>query len=124
MYLIAFAFFFGNGDTEGWHKFWKFAITLHPQLNATEKTIITDQNAGCIAAVTKYLPLATHFYCSWHQKGNILKKCIGGKKKFSGWWLFHNLVNCVNIEQITKFWQCNLSFVGTNAIWYVKLLSC
>ena len=88
---IVFAYFFRNKDSKGWNKFWKFAIKIHPQLNSPEKTIVIDQNTGCISAVEKYLPLATHFHCSWHRKGNIMKNCGGGKQKCTGWWMFHNL---------------------------------
>jgi hypothetical protein len=116
MFPIAFAYFFGNEDTEGWNKFWKFAIKIHPGLNAVENTIVTDQNAGCIAAVEKYVPLATHFHCSWHRKGNIMKNCGGGKQKYSAWWMFHNLVNCTNVEQINRFRQRNLAFLSTKSI--------
>ncbi len=116
MFPIAFAYFFGNEDTEGWNKFWKFAIKIHPGLNAVENTIVTNQNAGCIAAVEKYVPLATHFHCSWHCKGNIMKNCGGGKQKYSAWWMFHNLVNCTNVEQINRFRQRNLAFLSTKSI--------
>ena len=43
MFPFAFAYFFGNEDSEGWNKFWKFAIKIHPQLNSPEKIIVTDQ---------------------------------------------------------------------------------
>ena len=116
MFPIAFAYFFGNEDSEGWSKFWKFVLKIHPMLNSPEKTIVTDQNAECISAVEKYLPLTTHFHCSWHRKGNIMKNCGGGKQKYTGWWMFHNLVNCMNVEQLNRFRERNIAFLSNKAI--------
>ena len=116
MFPLAFAYFFGNEDIAGWSKFWKFVVKIHPHLNSDEITIITDQNAGCISAVETNLPLATHFHCSWHRKGDIIKNCGGGKVKYGPWWMFHNLVNCTNVEQMEKFRQRNLAFLSTKAI--------
>ena len=70
---VAFAILFGNEDTSNWVKFWTFAKSLHPHLDDGEITIITDQDKGSDAAVSRVLPRAVNFHCSWHRRGNIIK---------------------------------------------------
>lgn len=70
---VAFAILFGNEDTSNWVKFWTFAKSLHPHLDNGAITIITDQDKGSDAAVSRVLPHAVNFHCSWHRRGNIIK---------------------------------------------------
>ena len=42
-YLVAFGILFGNEDKEGWMDFWDFAKLVHPSIDDTRVTIITDQ---------------------------------------------------------------------------------
>ena len=66
MFPIAFAIIFASKDKEGWTKFWNYALSLHPSINAPTMTIITDQDKGSEAAVKACIPLAFHFHCAWH----------------------------------------------------------
>ncbi len=42
-YPVAFRILFGNEDKEGWMDFWDFAKSVHPSIDDTRVTIITDQ---------------------------------------------------------------------------------
>ena len=71
---VAFAIIFGNEDCAGWTKFWNFAVNIHPSLNLSEITIITDQDKGQIAAIAECVPNVFHFYCTVHcQQNNVSK---------------------------------------------------
>jgi hypothetical protein len=83
---------FGNEDKVGWDAFWKFALQHHPTLNRDEKTFITDQAKGLVDSVKALLNNASHFHCSYHRMKNILTHCKGGKKTFSGHWLYQKLI--------------------------------
>ena len=49
---VAFGILFGNEDKEGWNQFWKFTKNIHPSINATNVTIITDQAKGLIESIS------------------------------------------------------------------------
>jgi hypothetical protein len=63
---VAFAIIFGNESTSTWRQFWKYALELHPSLDAGDITIITDQDKGQKNAIAHYLKLVGHFHCSYH----------------------------------------------------------
>ena len=64
----------------------------HPTLNRDEKTVITDQAKGLVDPIMAVLNNASHFHCSYHRMKNILTHCKGGKKTFSGHWLYQKLI--------------------------------
>ena len=70
---IAFGILFGNEDRVGWEPFWQFALGVHPGLNHTKNTFITDQAKGLIKSVKDVMSNAGHFHCSYHRKKNIDK---------------------------------------------------
>ncbi len=74
---VAFGILFGNEEKDGWIKFLKFAKSIHPSLNDTNVTIITDQAKGLIQSVAEVLPLLGHFNCSYHRHQNIIE-FVGG----------------------------------------------
>jgi len=85
-----------------WCKFWEFAVKLHPSLNRSKVTIISDQCKGSIGAVKKHVPHAFHFHCSYHCLNNIALKCKGGKSKNSPHWVFKKLLACHNIQALDE----------------------
>ena len=74
---LAFGIMFGNEDTGIWTKFWEFVKEIHPSVNAPTITILTFQDKGLIAAISKTLPEAHQFHCSYHRCQNIIKACRG-----------------------------------------------
>jgi hypothetical protein len=82
-YPVAFGILFGNEDKEGWIDFWDFAKSLHPSIDDTRVTIITDQAKGLTQLIAEVLPLTGHFHCSYHRCQNILKFIRGGTQKYS-----------------------------------------
>ena len=63
---VAFAIIFGNKSTSTWRQFWKYALELHPSLDAGDITIITDQDKGQKNAIDHYLKSIGHFHFSYH----------------------------------------------------------
>ncbi len=45
-YPVAFGILFGNEDKEGWMDFWYLAKSIHPFIDDTRVTIVTDQAKG------------------------------------------------------------------------------
>jgi hypothetical protein len=45
---VGFAIIFGNKNGESWRAFWKFITSLHPEMNADDVTVITNQDKGHI----------------------------------------------------------------------------
>ncbi len=72
-YPVAFGILFGNEDKEGWKVFWNFAKWVHPSIDGTRVTIITDQAKGLTELIADVLPLTGHFHCSFNILQNILK---------------------------------------------------
>ncbi len=60
-YPVAFGILFGNEDKEGWMGFWDFAKSVHPSIDDTRVTIITDQAKGSTQSIAEVLPLTGHF---------------------------------------------------------------
>jgi len=81
---VAFAIIFGNKSTSTWRQFWKYALELHPSLDAGDITIITDQDKGQKNAISEYLKSVGHFHCSYHRRQNIIK----GKVPNSALWMY------------------------------------
>ncbi len=80
-YPAAFGILFGNEDKEGWMEFWDFAKSIHPSIDGTRVTIITDQAKGLTQSIAEVLPLPDYFHCSYHRLQNILKFVRGGHSK-------------------------------------------
>ncbi len=77
-YPVAFGILFGNEVMEGWMDFWDFAKLVHPSIDDTRVTTITDQAKGLPQSIAAVLLLTGHFYCSYHRHQNILKFVGGG----------------------------------------------
>jgi hypothetical protein len=102
---IAFAILFGNEDKSSWITFWKFALSVHPWLAdgvGRGITIVTDQDKGSRAAIEEVLPGCFNFFCSFHRRQNIMKKCKGGVNHYKGAWLFNKLLNAKTPEAIGR----------------------
>jgi hypothetical protein len=122
MFPIAFGIMFGNENKESWGEFWKFAAYHHPYLNDPKVTVITDQDKGSIHAIKAYLEAAHHYHCAWHRGGNIIKMCGGGKKTYSGWWYFNQLLQCCTPEEIEIQRKRHLGKIGAKALTYINKL--
>ena len=120
MFPIAFAIIFGNEDKEGWTKFWQYAVTLHPTINAPMITIITDQDKGSEAAVKACLPLAFHFHCAWHRLKNIHGRCIGGNKPNTAGRLFNLLSKAHTLVEIEHLRNVHQDCLNPNHLDYLN----
>ncbi len=54
--------------------------------------MITDQAKGQVESMRGILPDVGHFHCSYHKQKNIDKYLKGGKKGYSGNWLYEKLM--------------------------------
>ena len=105
MFPVGFAIIFGNENLLGWQSFWKFIVDIHPCLNMTDVTIVSDQDKGLFSAIAEVVPEAVNFHCSYHRSQNILKMCGGGKsgnKVYSALWVFNRLLQCRTVQQIAN----------------------
>ena len=80
---LGFGLLFGNKDIDNWTKFWGFIKSIHPSVNVMNKTIMTNQDKGSIAAVSSVLNLAGQFHCGFHRRQNIIKTCGGASGKIT-----------------------------------------
>ena len=64
---------YGNEDKANWKTFWKFIKEIHPSVDMSNKTIITDQDKGSLASIIELLPSAHPFLCAFHCRQNIVK---------------------------------------------------
>jgi hypothetical protein len=81
-YPVAFGIRFGNEDKGGWMDFWDFTKSVHPSIDDTRVTIITDQAQGLTQSIADVLPSTGHFHCSYRRRQNILKFVGGGTQKY------------------------------------------
>ncbi len=56
-----------------------------------------------VDSIKKVLPGAGHFHCSYHRRKNIEKYCKGGKKAYSGSWLYDKLLGARTNNDIEQF---------------------
>jgi hypothetical protein len=80
-YPVAFGILFGNEDKEGWIEFWDFAESIHPSIDDTRVTIITDQAKGLTQSIAEVLSLLGHFHCSYPRRQKLSTICQGGHSK-------------------------------------------
>ena len=99
---VAFAIICGNESTSTKRQFWKYALELHPSLDAGDITIITDRDKGQKNAIDHYLKSVRHFHFSYHRRQNITKMCGGGGGKLpnSALWMYNKLMKCRNVQQL------------------------
>ena len=77
-----------------------FVARIQPIINPPDVTLLTNQDKGSITSVVNVIPLAHNFYCSYHQRQNILSKCGGGEsgtKPLPVLWMYNMLSNCSNV---------------------------
>jgi hypothetical protein len=104
---FAFGLLFGNEDKPNWSIFWNFVKGLHPCLDASCKTFLTDQDKGCLSALEDTFELAGQFMCSFHRRQNIVKNCGRGKGKipYSALWVYNMLTSCHNMDALETMKQ-------------------
>ena len=91
----------GNEDTGNWTELWEFVKEIHPSVNAPTITILTDQDKGSITAISKTLPEAHLFHCSYHRRQNIIKACGGhGKTALTALWMYNLLCGSNSLSQL------------------------
>ncbi len=99
MLPVGFAIIFGNENASSWN--WRFVLRMHPLINRGEVTIILDQDKGIKSAIKVVLQSVGHFFCSWHQRKNIVLQCSGvsGQVPYSALWTFNKLSKCWLVVQ-------------------------
>ena len=120
---VAFGVLFGNEKKGSWGKFWKFVSLHYPSLNNPLITIITDQDKGSIAAIKEYMPNTHHFHCSWHHANNVMLACKKGRKLYSGYWNFKQLVGCLTTDEIQRTNDKYQDKVSDTVLTYVNRLA-
>jgi hypothetical protein len=114
-YPVAFGILFGNEDKEDWMDFWDFAKLVHPFIDDTRVTIITDQAKGLTQSIADILPLTRYFHCQ-----NILKFVGGGTQKYSCLWLYNKLMKAKTICEIEQIEHKHAPFVNDKALNYLN----
>jgi hypothetical protein len=101
---LLYGILFGNEDKANWTTFWTCLNQVHPHINQSNMTIMTDQDKGSIESVKLIIPNAAQFFCSYHRRCNIIKTCGGGigYKPLSALWMFNLLSSCSTIEHIAQ----------------------
>jgi hypothetical protein len=117
---VAFRSLFGNEDTEGWMDFWDFAKSVHPSIDDTRVTIITDQAKGLTQSIADVLPSTGHFHCSYHRHQNILKFVRGGTQNYSCLWLYNKLMKAKTICEIEQIKHKHAPIVNDKALKYLN----
>ncbi len=118
-YPVSFGILFGNEDKEGWMDFWDFAKSVHPSIDDTRVTIITDPAKGLTQLIAEVLPLTGHFHCSYHRCQNILKFVRGGTQKYSCLWLYNKLMKANTQCEIGQIKHKHDPFVNDKALKYL-----
>jgi len=125
MFPVGFAIIFGNENLLGWQSFLKFIIELHPCLNKTDVTIVSDQDKGLFSAIAEEATEAVNFHCSYHRSQNILKMCGGGKKgtkQYSAIWVYNRLLQCRTLRQIERVKDKYFNHMDTRDLQYLNSL--
>ncbi len=105
---------------EGWMDFWDFAKLVHPSIDDTRVTIITDKAKGLTQPIADVLPLTGHFHCSYHRHQNNLKFVRGGTQKYSCLWLYNKLMKAKIICEIEQIKNKHDPLVNDKALKYLN----
>ncbi len=100
--------------------FWDFAKLVHPSIDDTRVTIITDQARRSTQSIADILPLTGHFHCSYHRRQNILKFVGGGTQKYSCLWSYNKLMKAKTLCQIEQIKHTNATFMNDKALKYLN----
>jgi hypothetical protein len=121
---VAFGLLFGNEDKTNWSTFWNFVKELHPSLDEPRKTLLTDQDKGCLGALQEIFEHASQFMCSFHRRQNIVKSCGGGKGKipYSALWVYNMLSSCHNLERLEQLKQKYYPHMHPTDAYYLQKL--
>jgi len=104
MVCLGIALLYGNEDKANWKTFWKFIKEIHPSVDTSNKTIITDQGKGSLASIIELLPSAHPFLCAFHRRQNIVKKFGGGTRDGSATCsLVYNILMKCNSVALLEF---------------------
>ena len=97
---------------------------LHPCLDDSCKTFLTDQDKGCLSAMESTFELAGQFMCSFHRRQNILKNCGGGKGKipYSALWVYNMLTSCHNMDALESMKQKYYPHMHPTDAYYLQKL--
>ena len=125
MFPVGFVIIFGNENLLGWQSFWKFIVDIHPCLNMTDVTIVSDQDKGLFSAIAEFVPKAVNFHCSYHRSQNILKMCGGGKsgsKVYSALWVLNRLLQCCTVQQLATVKDKYFPMMHTKDLQYLNTI--
>jgi hypothetical protein len=103
--------------------FWDFAKSVHPSIDDTRVTIITDQAKGLTQLIAEVLPSMGHFHCSYHRRQNILKFVRGGTQKYSCLWLYNKLMKANTQCEIEQIKHKRAPFVNDKALKYLNAVN-
>jgi hypothetical protein len=124
MLPVVHAILFGNENKSNWQKVFKFARNLHPSLNASNVTILSDQDKGSIPALMVELPNAFNFHCSFHRSQNIQKNCGGGSKQTNtAKWFYDRLLGCTSVAALESVRITHEHALSAKDLRYLGLLN-
>jgi hypothetical protein len=72
--------------------------------------------------VKRVLPAAGHFHCSYHRRKNIEKYCKGGKKAYSGSWLYNKLLGAMTKDEIEQIKMNCATLMSNKTLKYINSL--
>ncbi len=119
-YPVAFGIPFGNEDKECSMEFWDFVKSIHPSIDDTRVTIVTDQAKGLTQLIAEVLTLMGHVHCSYHRRQNILKVVRGATQKYSCLWLHNKLVKANTQCKIEQQKHKHAPFMNEKALKYLN----
>jgi hypothetical protein len=125
MFPVRFAIIFGNENLLGWKAFWRFVIKIHPCLNSTDVTIVTDQDKGLETAIEEEVSDAVNFHCSYHRLQNIIKMCgaKSGNRVYSALYVYKRLLQCRTVVQLDREKEKNFEFMHNSDLQYLNSLA-
>jgi hypothetical protein len=95
---------------------------VHPSIDDTRVTIITDQVKGLTELIADVITLTGNFHCSYHKRQNILKFVKGGSQKYSYLWLYNKLMKAKTTCEIEQIKHKHAPFVSDKALKYLNAL--
>jgi len=119
MFPVRFAIIFGNENLLGWKAFWRFVVKIHPCLNSTDVTIVTDQDKGLERAIEEEVSQAVNFHCSYHRSQNFIKEMCrakSGNRMYSALYVYNRLLQCRTVVQLEKEKEKNFEFMHASDI--------
>jgi len=91
-------------------------------MNRPDVTIVTDQDKGCMGAISAVMNVCGHFFCARHRRQNIINQCGGssGRVPYFALWVYNRLTECRSVDHFDKLKEQYFPHMNSKDLQYIN----